>query len=79
MTFFSCHLCSLPALKTADYQVDLTDEELSFIMLTVSLSNTENFRKIQSELTGEKQKDPGRTYNFTNESRDDQSCSAILE
>lgn len=57
-------------VRRNDYQVDLTDEQLSFITLTASLSNTENFREIQSELTGEPQKDPGRTYNFTKESSD---------
>lgn len=40
-----------------DFKVSLTDEELSFIKLTISLSGTENGKYVQSSYTGRPEKD----------------------
>lgn len=51
-----------------DYQVDLSEDELSFVVLTIGLSNTENSERIRSLNTGIPEKNPW-VSNFNLEKR----------
>lgn len=42
-----------------EFQVDLSEEERSFVAFTMILSNEENFRMIQSLKTGKREENPG--------------------
>lgn len=41
-----------------DFQIDLSEEELSFVRLTMALSGEENYRMVQSLKTGRPKEDP---------------------